>query len=105
MRSRTSRLRQQVRQFAADPVGSRGGAFRQSVAMHIHPDRVDTEALGSNDFPFQIVADHPCVRGVDAKRLQCMAIGLLVRLAEALLALDLDMIEAVRQSEALDLGA
>ena len=82
-----------------------GGARGQAVAMDVDPDRVDAEALRRHDFPFQIVADHPGLGRGDAERLHRVQIGALLRLAETVLALDLDVIEAVRQREALDLGA
>ena len=73
--------------------------------MDVDPDRVDAEPLRRHDFPFQIVADHPGLGCGDAERLHGVQIGALVRLAEAVLALDLDVIETVRQRKAFDLGA
>src|SRR5262245_22265783 len=57
--------------------------------MHVHPDRVDAEALRRHDFPFQIVADHPGIPGGDAEHVQRSQIGALFGLAETVLALDL----------------
>src|SRR5258708_39804963 len=72
--------------------------------MGVHPDRVDAEALRHLDLPFQVVADHPGVTGLDAERSHGVVIGSLVGLAKTVLALDLDVIESLRQREALDLA-
>ena len=77
----------------------------QAIAVRIDPDRIDAEALRHLDFPFQIVADHPGLGRRHAQRLHGVQVGALVRLAETMLAFDLDVIEPVRQRKALDLGA
>jgi hypothetical protein len=46
------------------------GVGRQAVAMVVHPDRIDAEALRHLDFPFQIIADQ--VSGA-VKPSACMA--------------------------------
>src|SRR4051812_41560126 len=73
--------------------------------MDVHPDRIDAEALRRLDLPFQIVADHPGIVRPDTERLHGVEIGALFRLAKAVLALDMDVVEAVNELEALDLGA
>src|SRR4029079_16780489 len=93
------------RQRPDDAVGLDGGARRQAIAMHVDPDGVDAETLRGYNFPFQIVADHPGLGRGDAERFHRVQIGALLRLAKAMLAFDLDMIEAVRQRQAFDLGA
>ena len=97
--------RQQLRQRADDPIGLDGGFRGQALAVRIHPDRIDTKALRHLDFPFEIVADHPGLGCGYTQRLHGMPVGALVRFAETMLALDLDMIEPVRQCKALDLRA
>ncbi len=90
---------------AAVAIGPDGGIRRQAFAVNVDPDGIDAEALRRFDFPFQIVADHPCLRCGDAERLHGVQIGALVWFAETMLALDLDVIEPVRQRKAFDLCA
>src|SRR5689334_1479837 len=97
--------RQKLRERADDAVGFHGRTWRQAVAMDVHPDGIDAEPLRRLDFPFEVVADHPGIPGADAECFHRMQIGALLRLAETMLALDLDMMEAMRELEALDLGA
>ena len=54
------------------------------------PDGVNSQTLRRSDLPFQIVADHPGLVRLDAEGCECMAVGLLLGLAEAVLALDLE---------------
>src|SRR6202030_102158 len=97
--------RQQLGQRADDAVGPDRRTLGQPEPVAVIPDRIDAEALRRDDLPFEIVADHPGLVRRDAERSERMAIGLLLRLAEAVLALDLDVVEAVLQGKALDLGA
>ena len=69
------------------------------------PDREYSKALRSSDLPFEIVANHPHIaRGevYDGKR---VPIGLLLRLPEAVLTFDLDMIEVMLERKPRDLGS
>src|ERR1700719_1688324 len=91
----TAGLRQQFRQAADDAVGADRRIRGQPDAIAVVPDRVDPEALRRDDLPFEIVADHPGVLGPDPERRHRMAIGLLLGFAETVLALDLDVVEAV----------
>src|SRR6266852_9949741 len=84
--------RQQFRQRADNAIGLNGGFRGQAFAVCIDPDGIDTKALRHFDFPFQIVTDHPGLGCRYAERLHGMLVGALVRFAEAMLALDLDMI-------------
>src|SRR6185295_7918953 len=79
-------FREQFRQRADDAVGLHGGVGGQAVAMYVDPDGVDAEPLRRDDFPFQIVTDHPGLGCGDAERLHGVQIGALVRLAETVLA-------------------
>jgi hypothetical protein len=68
------------------------------------PDRVNAEPLGCHDFPFKIVAEHPGLVRPDAEHFHRMIVGPLLGLAEAVLALDLDVVETVFEGETHDLG-
>jgi len=70
-------------------MGSRG----QANAVAVVPDRVNAEALRADDFPFEVVADHPRLVRADSELFHCMLVGPLLGLAEAVLALDLDVVE------------
>src|SRR5580700_113954 len=98
-------LREQFRQGADDPVGADWRIRRQADAIAVIPDRIDAEPLRRDHLPFEIVANHPGVVRRDPKRGERVTIGLLLRLAEAVLALDLDVVEAVLQCETHDLLA
>src|SRR5215470_9797404 len=95
-------LWEQFSERADDAVRLHGRARRQAVAMDVHPDGVDAKLLRHLDFPFEIVADHPGVGGGDAERVHGVQVGTLLRFAKAVLALDLDMVKAMRQLETLD---
>src|SRR6202165_3010226 len=96
---------EQLCQRADDPIGLDGGFRGQALSVCIHPDGIDTEALRHFDFPFKIVTDHPGLGCCYTQGLHCMLVGPFVRFAETMLALDLDMIEPVRQCQALKLRA
>ena len=68
------------------------------------PDGEDAEALGRGHLPFQVVAHHPGIASLDGEGRHGVAIGAFLGLAEAVLALDLDVVEAPGEVEALDLG-
>ena len=70
-------------------MGSRG----QANAVAVVPDRVNAEALRADDFPFEVVADHPGLLRPDSEHFHRMLVGPLLGLAEAVLALDLDVVE------------
>src|SRR5678815_4482922 len=69
------------------------------------PDAAETELLRRLDLPFVVVAHHPGVAGGAAQTFQRVAVDGGLGLALAELALDLDMVEAVHEIEALDLRA
>src|SRR5690606_41010771 len=90
---------------ADDAVGADVHAGREALAEVVVPDAEYAEPLWGRDLPFEVVADHPGVLGMDAERLHGVAVGALLRLAEAGLALDLHVVEAAGEVEASDLGA
>ena len=69
------------------------------------PDRVNAKPLRCYHFPFQVVADHPRLVRLDAEDRQSVAVGAFFGFAETVFAFDLDVVEAVGQLKALDLGA
>ena len=77
------------RQAADDAVGADGGIGGQADPVAIVPDCVNAEALRGDDFPFEVVADHPGVVRADSERFHRMIVGPLLGLAETVLALDL----------------
>jgi hypothetical protein len=64
-------------------------------AVTVVPDRVNAEPLGCHDFPFKIVADHPGLARSDAEHFHRTIVGSLLGLAEAVLTLNLDVVETV----------
>src|SRR5689334_15782246 len=68
------------------------------------PNRVHAEPLGCYNLPFKVVADHPGLLRADAEHFHRMIIGPLLGLAEAVLALDLGMVETVFEGEPHDLA-
>ena len=71
----------------------------------VEPDRMDAQPLRRLDFPFQVVANHPSLLRLGVQRLKCVRVGAFFRLAETVLAFDLDMREVARKIETLDLLA
>src|ERR1700730_4389510 len=104
-RSLSALDRQQLGQRADDAIGLDRGTRGQAYSVSIDPDGIEPKALRRFDFPFQIVTDHPGLGCGYPQRLHGVPVGALVRLAETMLALDLDMIEPVRQRKAFDLCA
>ena len=84
-----------------DIPGARRRSVRRALARLDRPD----EALGGDDLPFEIVADHPGVGRLDGQAFQGVRVNRRLGLALAELALDLDMVEAVLELEPCDLGA
>jgi len=70
-------------------MGSRGAGQRRSRRAR----SLNAEALRADDFPFEVVADHPRLVRADSELFHCMLVGPLLGLAEAVLALDLDVVE------------
>src|SRR5260221_12228893 len=86
-------------------MGLDGAIRRQSLPIGIVPDRKYPEPLRRRDLPFEVVADHPHVSWFESQCGKRMPIGAFLRLAEALLAFDLNVIETMLEGEARDLCA
>src|SRR5579871_2747554 len=69
----------------------------------VDPDPRDTVALRRQHVPLQVVADHPGRGRIATERRECGGVAARVRLAEAALALDADVVEERRQLEPLEL--
>jgi hypothetical protein len=81
-----------------DAVGANWGIGGQADAVAIVPDRVNAEALRGDHYS-RFVADHPGVVQADSELFHCMLVGPLLGLAEAVLALDLNVVETLFESE------
>src|SRR5262249_45429610 len=99
------RLGQQLGERADDAVGPDRATGGQAGSVAVVPDRVDPEPLRGNDLPFEVVADHPCLLRPDAECLHSMGVGTFLRFAEAVLSLDLNMVEPLFEGEAGHLRA
>jgi hypothetical protein len=83
-------------------IGESGG---QADAVAVVPDCVNAEALRGDDFPFEVIADHPGLVRANSEHFHRMGVGPFLGLAEAVLALDLDVVETVFKGKTQDLGA
>ena len=79
-----------------------GGSPRPSASCQIAKM---PKSLRSRDLPFEVVAHHPGLVGLDLESFHRVQIGPLLGLAEPALALDLDVVEPVCEFEPFDLGA
>src|SRR5215472_7330114 len=102
---RKARLLQQLRQSADDAVGTDRRVVGQTDAVAVVPDRIDAEPLGCDDLPFKVVANHPRLVRTDPEHFHRMFVGPRLGLPEAVLALDLDVVETVFESKPHDFGA
>ena len=66
---------------------------------------MNAKTLRGDDFPFEVIADHPGLVRANSEHFHRMGVGPFLGLAEAVLALDLDVVETLFESEPHDLGA
>ena len=66
---------------------------------------MNAEALRGDDLPFEVIADHPGPVRADSEHFHRLVVGSFLGLAEAVFALDLDVVETVFKGEPHDLGA
>jgi hypothetical protein len=69
----------------------------------IDPDAEHTQLLRRRDVPFEIVAHHPGVGGINSKLLQCEPVNALVRFAKSDLAFDENRIKKIDETEPFNL--
>src|SRR2546423_6543492 len=93
----------QLADGADNSVGVDAGSVRQPQAGRVYPDAVNAERLRGADVPLQVVADRPGLCPISVQRLEERFVDRGLRLAEAELAFNNDVIEVRSEREALDL--